>query len=169
MLSKTGVPTPEDIERVTPSVQRRARGPVAVVECLQEIPCDPCAEACRVGAISPFSDINHLPSIDHEICTGCGLCISACPGLAIFVVDESYSDEEAVVRLPYEFLPRPEKGDRVTGLDRRGEPRGEFQVVRVQAGKAFDRTAVVWLAVPRELCMEIRAIVPPERGIRDEG
>ena len=27
------------------------QGPVAIIECVQEIPCDPCVDACRQGAI----------------------------------------------------------------------------------------------------------------------
>ena len=34
-----------------PSEERMAQGPVAVAECVQEIPCNPCETACRFHAI----------------------------------------------------------------------------------------------------------------------
>ncbi len=43
-----------------------------------------------------------------------------CPGLAIFIIDETYSETEATVLLPYEYLPLPKEGDYVTGLNRGG-------------------------------------------------
>jgi NADPH-dependent 2,4-dienoyl-CoA reductase/sulfur reductase-like enzyme/Pyruvate/2-oxoacid:ferredoxin oxidoreductase delta subunit len=157
-LLETGAPAPEDVARATPPPERLARGPVAVVECFQRIPCDPCAAACKHGAIAPFADINDLPRIDHDACDGCGACISRCPGLAIVVVDESRPDA-AVVRLPCEFLPLPRPGDEVSALDREGRPVAAGRVVRVQSGRALDRTAVVWLEVPRGMGMVVRHFI----------
>ncbi len=106
----------------------------------------------------PFDDISHLPEIDFGRCNGCGACIPACPGLAIFVVDETWKEDLAVVRLPYEFLPLPAAGDRVSGLDRSGQERCKARVVRVENTKRHDRTAVVWIEVPKALSMEVRHI-----------
>jgi len=158
MLIKTGVPTREDLDPITPGEERFVAGPVAVVECFQKIPCNPCVEACKHGAIIPFEDINDLPRVDFEKCTGCGLCIVQCPGLAIFVVDKTYSESHAVLRLPYEFIPLPENGQRVCGMDRAGNERGWFEVVNVIPGGNKNKTATVWLAVPKELAMEVRGI-----------
>ena len=102
--------------------------------------------------------ITSLPVLHEEKCDGCLLCIAPCPGLAIFVLDETYSDREATVMLPYEFLPLPEKGEKVDALNRRGEVVAEGTVVRVRNPKAFDRTPVVTVAVPKELGMEVRHI-----------
>ena len=158
MLLETGIPTKEDIQTVCPSDERFARGPVVVVECFQEIPCNPCVDACKFGAITKPGGINDLPKVDFSKCNGCGVCITQCPGLAIFVVDKTYSAAHAVVRIPYEFIPVPEKGQFACGLDRAGEERGWFEVVRVASGGAKNKTTVIWLAVPRELAMEVRSI-----------
>ena len=158
MLIKTGVPTKEDLDPITPSKERFAAGPVALVECFQKIPCNPCVEACSRGAIIPFEDINDLPRVDFEKCNGCGSCIVQCPGLAIFVVDKTYSESHAVVRLPYEFIPLPEKGQWACGMDRAGLERGWFEVVKVIPGANKNKTTTVWLAVPKELAMEVRGI-----------
>jgi Fe-S-cluster-containing hydrogenase component 2 len=158
MLLETGIPTKEDLQTCTPTDERFSKGPVVIVECFQEIPCNPCVTACRFNAITKAKDINDLPVVDFNKCNGCGVCIAQCPGLAIFVVDKTYSETHAVVRIPYEFVPVPEKGRFVCGLDRAGEERGSFEVVRVISGGAKNKTTTVWLAVPQELAMEIRSI-----------
>ena len=158
MLLETGIPTKEDILTVTPPDERFAKGPVVIVECFQEIPCNPCVDACKFHAITKEKDINDLPKVDFNKCNGCGVCITQCPGLAIFVVDKTYSETHAVVRIPYEFVPVPEKGQYACGLDRSGEERGHFEVVRTSSGGPKNKTTTIWLAVPKELAMEIRSI-----------
>lgn len=163
MLERTGVPTEAQLVEVAPSGARLAKGPVAVIECFQRIPCDPCAWACPTGAIAPFADINDLPTLDAEACTGCGACIAACPGLAIFVVDVSRPGDTGMVRVPYEFLPVPAAGEEVAALDREGRVVGRAKVQRVQAGAAQDKTLVVWLEVPTPLAMRVRGLKAGER------
>ena len=157
MLKSSGVPQPGDLAACCPPEEERRRGALVRVECFQEIPCDPCHTACPTGAIGAFADINDIPAVDHALCTGCGVCIAACPGLAIFVVDESAPGETALVSLPYEFAPLPETGTRVALLDRGGEEIGRGEVRRVRNPRQFGRTAVITLAVPRELADEVRA------------
>lgn len=158
MMEKTGVATEQELLAVTPPAGRRGRGPVVMVECLQKIPCNPCAKACVRGAIQERSDINELPAVDWEKCNGCGVCISKCPGLAIFVLDETYSQTETLIKLPYEFVPLPKEGDQVTGLDREGRPVSRARVVKVLNGRAQDRTPVISIAVPREMGLRVRNI-----------
>ena len=157
MLKSTGIPTEKDLESVIPSKERLSKGPVAIMECFEKIPCNPCT-SCKRGAIKEFEDINDRPQLDVDICNGCGVCISNCPGLAIFVVDETYSETEALVKISYEFLPLPEEGTFVTGLDRAGKPVCRAKVVKVQNTKAQDRTPVVSLAVPKEFSMVVRCL-----------
>ena len=83
-----------------PSAERRAKGPVACIECFQHIPCNPCEASCPRHAITIGSEITDLPRLDETLCNGCGLCMTRCPGLAIFTVDES--GERARVSFPYE-------------------------------------------------------------------
>jgi hypothetical protein len=79
-----------------------------------------------------------------------------CPGLAIFIVDKTFSESEASIALPYEFLPLPKKGDRVLGINRAGKSVCEGFVHRVQSAKAYDRTSVVTIVVPKECADEVR-------------
>lgn len=155
-LKRTGVPDNNDLDSVYPPKARLANGACAVLECFQNIPCNPCATCCPRQAIKAFHDINDLPVIDWDKCNGCAVCVANCPGLAIFVMDEDYSPTEALLKLPYEFVPLPRPGDKVEARSRAGEVVGVGRVVRVQNPPSFDRTAVVHIAVPKEIAREVR-------------
>lgn len=155
-LKRTGVPDNNDLDAVYPSRERLCKGAVAVLECFQNIPCNPCATCCPRQAIKAFHDINDLPVIDWDKCNGCAICVANCPGLAIFVIDENYSPTEALLKLPYEFVPLPRAGNAVQALNRAGEVICAGRIVRVQNPPSFDRTAVVHIAVPKELAQEVR-------------
>ena len=158
MLISTGIPAKEDLERVCPSAERLAKGPVAMVECFQEIPCNPCVAACARKAISMAGGINSLPEVDFEKCTGCSICITRCPGLAIFVIDQNYNADFALVKIPFEYTPVPREGQYVQGLDRSGEELGWFRVGKVTSGGGKNMTYVIALETPKELSMEVRCI-----------
>jgi Fe-S-cluster-containing hydrogenase component 2 len=131
---------------------------VAVLECVEDIPCNPCETVCPKGAIVVSEPITNLPVVDGEKCDGCGLCIAICPGLAIFMVDQTYSEAEGTVTMPYELLPVPVKGGKVKALDRRGEEVCEGEVIKVVQAKRNDRTVVVTVAVGKEYVQEVRSI-----------
>jgi Fe-S-cluster-containing hydrogenase component 2 len=158
MQEITGIPTEEQIASAKPTAERLAKGPVAVVECFQEIPCNPCATSCSTGAIQPFADINDLPRIDWELCNGCTRCVGFCPGLAIFIVDETYSESESLVKIPWEFSYLPETGEEVAGLNREGREVARVRVVRIQPSPRKNRAHILWLAVPKDKAFEIRSI-----------
>jgi len=151
-----GVLKAAELAGVLPSPERLARGPVVVVECVERIPCNPCVAACAKGPITMEGDINAPPRVDAERCDGCGVCISACPGLAIFIVDGSRGDGRASVMMPHEFRPLPKVGETVTALDREGREVCDAVVTRVLSAKALDRTPIVTLDVPAEHAMTAR-------------
>lgn len=148
----------QELATQIPPQERLKRGPVAIMECVEEIPCNPCVEICPQGAISISGGLNRIPRLDWENCNGCGVCISGCPGLAIFMVDLTEGKEKAKVALPYEFLPLPEKGETVLALDREGNPLGSVEVLRVQNGRRLDRTPIITIALPREWALQARNI-----------
>jgi Fe-S-cluster-containing hydrogenase component 2 len=159
-LRATGVPSKEELETSPgyPSQEALAKGPIVVIECLQDIPCNPCEPACPNGAILVGDPITNLPVFLADRCDGCGRCIPLCPGQAIFRVDMTYSEEKATVSFPYEFFPLPQKGDTVKGVNRAGETVCDAEILRVQRPKGFDRTVVITIAVPKERAVEVRSI-----------
>jgi Fe-S-cluster-containing hydrogenase component 2 len=155
-LKSTGLADVADLDTIWPSEERLKQGPVVIVECFQEIPCNPCETSCPRQAIIVGSDINALPKVDHSKCNGCTICVSRCPGLAIFVVDQKYSDTESAITMPYEFLPLPEKGEEVEALDREGKGCCQARVIRVVNTKAQDRTPLITLAIPKGREKDVR-------------
>jgi len=157
-IKKTGIPTKADLEKVSPSDERLERGACVILECFERIPCNPCVDACPNHAIKIDGNINNIPEVDFNKCTGCGLCIAQCPGLAIFVVHKNYSEDKGLVMLPYEFIPIPEPGDIVDALGRDGKKLCDAKVVKVINTKKQDRTAIISILVPKDLVMEVRHI-----------
>lgn len=158
MFEKTGIPSKEMVMGKFPLIERINKGPVAVVECYKEIPCNPCQTACKFNAINVGEDINNIPVLNSDNCTGCAICLSKCPGLAIMVVDGSKSDETVQIKIPYEFLPLPNVGDIVKGLDREGNYISDVKVVNVLNPKTFDRTPVISVEVDRKYLYDLRNI-----------
>ena len=158
-----GLLTPELLNALpgVPDPRRMEEGPVAVIECAQEIPCNPCCRACPQGAITVAPVITALPSLRGEVCTGCGLCIPKCPGLAIFVVHKNYTESTSLVSFPYEYLPLPAVGDTLPCVGRDGAYLTHGVVKRVLTPTVYDHTAVVTVEVPKAHCMAVRII---ERG-----
>lgn len=82
-----------------------------------------------------------------------------CPGLAIFIIDEAYSKTEAIIRIPWEFLPLPAKGSQVVGLNREGQEITQVTIKKVQPSPRKNEAHILWLVVPKEFAHEVRSIV----------
>lgn len=156
----TGIPSAQELANCPgrPGEERMKKGRVACVECVQEIPCNPCEGICPCHAITVGDQITNLPHLDEDKCTGCGLCVANCPGLAIFLVDKSLPDGEGTVDFPFEYLPLPEKGDVVDAVSRGGEFVCKGTVMAVTKVKSYGGTAVVRLKVPVEYVDEVRSM-----------
>lgn len=139
-----------------PSGKRLSKGPVAVIECPQRIPCDPCEENCPVGAIH-MEDINGIPTVDTEKCTGCSICLENCPGLAIFTLDCSM-EGGCEVTLPYEF-DLPEVGEEVIALNRKGEKVITTGVKEIKTkDNSSGDTSTVTIEISEKYVKEVRNI-----------
>ena len=146
---KSGVLTKKELPH--PSKRQLEKG-VAILECIQEIPCNPCVDSCPVHAIS-MKDINAPPINDFNKCIGCTKCVGICPGLAIFVV--KVKDRKAWITLPYEFVPVPKVGDIMKAVDRTGTVRGDALVKKVVKSR---KTMVITIEVNSSLAMDVRNI-----------
>lgn len=107
--------------------------------------------------MKPFADINDNPEIDYEKCTGCGLCVAKCPGLACFVIDMSFASDRALIKMSHELLPMPQKGEKVQCLNRIGEAVAEG-VVEAVTEPWKDSTKVLHVSVPKEFVNDVRAV-----------
>lgn len=154
-LLKKGYIADEEIERY-PGVKRMA-GIHPVMECTQNIPCNPCQDACPKGCISIGENITSLPiAVEGASCIGCGMCVASCSGQAIFLIDERIEEGYASITMPYEFLPLPEVGEKGIGLGRDGKPVCDAEVLKVQTKKAFDQTRLLTIKVPVDMAMKAR-------------
>jgi len=159
-LIKTGVISEEEFKNCKgiPSEERIKKGPVAFLECIQDIPCNPCELACKFGAIKVGNPIVNPPVLDEDKCIGCGQCIAKCPGLAIFLEDHTYSEKEALVAMPYEYQYKPQKGHKVNVVSREGKIIGTGIVEKVITSESYDKTMVVYLRVCKSIARQVRGI-----------
>lgn len=155
LLTK-GYLTDEEVSSY-PGVPIGVKGIHPVIECAQNIPCNPCQTACKFGCIAVGETITNLPCVSAEAkCTGCGMCVASCSGLAIFLVDEDVDGVHAEITLPYEFLPYPEIGDKGVALGRDGQVLCEAEVTKFRITKAMDKTGLLTMSVPKEFAMKAR-------------
>lgn len=123
-----------------------------LIRCMQEIPCNPCTEACPNNCISMPGSILSLPVFEGE-CIGCGRCVLACPGLAINLVFNDYDPdkEKALLMLPYEFvndiIPF---GRDVTTTDMEGNIVGKGRVIAYKDREIQNSRRLLLLEVPYE-------------------
>ena len=156
MLNTNGVPDKQQILSKFPDKQYLFK-PKAITECYEEIPCNPCETSCPFDAIYIGEDINITPVVDFEKCTGCGICVYNCPGLAIFIV-QAIDNENARFKIPYELRPLPIKDEIWNGINRAGEIITEVLIEKVSLTKKQDRTALIQVLVPIEFINEFITI-----------
>ncbi len=127
---------PGDSYERSPVVPGREWRPVFF--CSEEIPCNPCATVCPVGAIQlrpMHGNIMDLPYFEGDRCTGCGSCVAVCPGLAITLMrripgekaladkvsGDKASGDRAQVVLPWEFNADFDIGTELDLVDQKGD------------------------------------------------
>lgn len=140
------------------AVSRRTHKVRLIIECPEDIPCNPCEDACPQGAITVGHPITSLPVLDPAKCNGCGVCIAACPGQAIFVVKAETTKNTALVGVPYEMLPPIRTKEEVGLLGSDGTEIGSGQVERVAHPPAFEQTVVIYVRCPTAIAHRVRAV-----------
>lgn len=126
------------------------KGPIAVIECDEDIPCNPCEEICEYGAIKVGNPITNLPVLYSQKCKGCIRCIKVCPGLCIFVVHKNYTESTSLIYIPYELNPLPEKNLEVDILDRKGNKICKGFIRKIMKPDKNNKTAVIGMEIPKE-------------------
>jgi len=159
MIEKDGVATIEMIKSKFPKKEVLSR-PKAIIECYTEIPCNPCSTSCPFDAIFIGADINQIPRIDFDKCTGCSSCIAACPGLAIMVA--MIKNGKAYFKIPYELLPLPKVGEKWEAVNRYGEVLDKPCLIEnVMKTKKTDRTVIVTVSIEQPFLYEFSTIRRP--------
>lgn len=110
-------------EPATPSKERMNK-PFVLIDCLYGFACNPCAFACKYGAITK-SSTSTVPEIDFNKCIGCMDCVYQCPGLAIF----GYNLKTGTFFLPIEF--DMEEGKEVFLVDNNANILGEGIIQKI--------------------------------------
>ena len=121
-----------------------------LLRCVQEIPCDPCTQACPKNLITKKGSILSLPEFSGE-CLGCGRCVLACPGLAINLVINDYdpSGQRALLMLPFEFNDdKITLGAEVITTDMEGGVVGKGKVIALRARESQNKRKLLFLEVP---------------------
>lgn len=137
----------------------------AVIRCPESIPCNPCESACPTGAIRVGEPVSNLPELDPDLCTGCGICVAICPGMAIRLMGQDMEQAVGLAGIPCEYRDEPVPGEEVTILDRNGLELGPGRIRRVFSPVRRDPTRVVILEVPLEHLEETEGY---RKGSQDE-
>ncbi len=157
---------PGPVRDITP-VDRRTRV-FPVFFCDQEIPCNPCVDACPLHSITIPGTIMDLPVFEGK-CSGCGKCVLACPGLAVSLVfqDTDPAGDTAIVMLAFEFdSQRLAPDGQVITTDRNGRPVGTGIVTEIRERPSQDRRKLVKIRVPasEKLLVAGFLVADPDQG-----
>jgi thioredoxin reductase/Na+-translocating ferredoxin:NAD+ oxidoreductase RNF subunit RnfB/bacterioferritin-associated ferredoxin len=109
-----------------------------IINCYEEIPCNPCISICPVNAIVLEERLGNIMDIPvyTEGCTGCQLCVAICPGLAITLARKLDENQGEVV-LPHEYVPNFQKGSTIPLMDMNGNFLENGIVTKVNFNKKF--------------------------------
>lgn len=147
-------------------------GVTPMIRCVQEIPCNPCVDACKKDLLKLSGDgIMCLPEFNGD-CLGCSRCVAICPGLAITLIDDRKSDGvHTKVIVPWE-MPEGilEEGSKVVTVDFDGNEVGTAKVVAIKRSPMQNKRQMVHLEVACDQAQEVAGIRlrDPHPGVRPE-
>ena len=150
--SETGVLTIERLRQTPgfPDEKDLENGLIAVIECDEDIPCNPCESICPNAAIKVGNPITNLPVLNFSKCSGCLKCLGICPGLCIFAINKNYNNDKSLIYIPYEYYPLPKKDMIVRALDRKGNYVCDAVVLKVLKPLKKQNSGLVGIIVPKE-------------------
>lgn len=141
-------------------IPEKEEGVFPIINCIQEIPCNPCTTVCPKDCIKLDGDsIMNVPLYVNDACIGCEQCVAICPGLAITLVDYRKSPDYVVVTVPFEFEEGTiNAGDTVTAVDINGDVLEETEVLSIKNVKINNRTPLVKLKASKKNAKNIVGI-----------
>ena len=131
-----------------------------VIECNQPIPCNPCIDSCKRGAITNDGSLIGVPCCDMDNCTGCKKCLISCPGLAMFYIDSKRKDNQVEITIAYETVPIPKLGDVWEAISREGEVLGKAKITAAITHERFDKKYLVSFLVDKKFANQARHVAP---------
>lgn len=145
-----------------------------IIRCVQEIPCNPCADSCPRNSITLGGEsIMNNPVFGGD-CIGCTNCVAVCPGLAISLVMPDYDGEAetSLLMLPYE-LPTDDlvQGRAVRTTDMEGAVVGRGTIVAFRTSNVDAKRKIVSIEVPRTEAFRVAgfAVLESEAGEKGFG
>ena len=141
-------------------IPEKEEGVFPIINCVQEIPCNPCTTVCPKDCIKLDGDsILNVPVYVNDACIGCEQCVAICPGLAITLVDYRKSPDYAVVTVPFEFEEGTiNVGDTVITVDMEGNEVENAEVLSIKNVKANNRTPLIKLKLSKENAKKVVGI-----------
>ena len=164
-----------DILKAKPGRQVKLKKPDAeegvfpVFHCVQEVPCNPCATVCPIGAIHTEKDIiTGVPYRDEtKACTGCLNCVAICPGLAVTLVDYRKDRDRPRVTIPFEVgSEKIAMGQVVPVMDQYGNLLGHFPVEKVRVKKEYPGTLLVQVIIDKKFAKQAVGLLVQEKQMR---
>ncbi|MBI2606322.1 MAG: 4Fe-4S dicluster domain-containing protein [Deltaproteobacteria bacterium] len=140
--------------------------PVASLECLEDVPCRACADACPESAIE-IARLIEQPRLFEDKCTGCGACVAVCPAGAAVMVREISAQGKARYYLPDSGIGTYRSGLGVQLLNRRGEALGAGRVLSAQTYEDLPHRVVQVEASDVHVWEGRGFRVPPSTGAED--
>jgi sarcosine oxidase subunit alpha len=140
---------PGPIKEPHPSSKDKEVHPM--IHCAQDIPCNPCTEACVLQSIKiRESSMVGKPQFDGD-CLGCNRCVALCPGLAITLVDRKYDKTKKTARvvIPWELPEGTIKiGQKVTTTGLEGGLIGKGKIIAIKEAEWQNKRLLVSIEVP---------------------
>ena len=156
-------------ETIPVEPSRLAKKIYPIIRCIQEIPCNPCADSCPRNSIAIDGDsIMNNPLFEGD-CIGCTNCVAVCPGLAISLVMPDYDREAntSLLMLPYELDARDlVEGKTVETVDMEGSTIGHGRVVAFRTSNIDAKRKIVSIEVPKGDALKVAGftVLEPETG-----